>query len=91
MIHDHCTYVPSVAMISCGKFSLGAQFMNNVSVARESSGFIVFTVVLSFPHNLPCTVQVFTEETRPVSAKGMRQTAYHIAGKFGEFTVLGVW
>ena len=44
--------------------------MSNVSAASESSGFIAFTLVLSFPHNLPCSVLVFTEETEPVSAKG---------------------
>ena len=51
---------------------LDVQFMNNVSAASESSGFIAFTLVLSFPHNIPCAVQVFTEETVPVSAEGMR-------------------
>ena len=51
---------------------LNVQFMNDVRAASESSGSIAFTLVLSFPHNLPCTVQVFTEETVPVSAEGMR-------------------
>ena len=45
---------------------LDVQFMNDVRAASESSGFISFTLVLSFPHNLPCTVQVFTDETVPV-------------------------
>ena len=52
-------------------FITGVQFQSNSSTAPEANGFVQFLVELTIQSDIVITVQVCTEETTPVSAKGL--------------------
>ena len=50
---------------------LAVRLLSNVSSARESDGFVEFTLISSFPSDDPFTVQVFTMERNRTTATSM--------------------
>ena len=49
---------------------VAVRLLSNVSSARESDGFVQFTLVSSFPSDDPFTVQIFTMERNRTTATG---------------------